>query len=349
MKVRRATPSRISRRTFLCSSLTTTALALAARANPRDWGALPHYPDADIEALDKRFRFDVHTGAIERIATGFRWCEGPVYFSDLRCLLFSDIPNDRMLRWNEEDGAVSIFRHPSNYANGNTRDREGRLVTCEHDTRRVTRTEYDGSIRVLIDHFQGKPLNSPNDVVVAADGGIWFTDPGYGIQGNYESSAERAFELPTNVYRIDPTTGRAAVVADDFVRPNGLAFSPDERRLYIVDSAGAALGGPSHVRVFNVSGQRLTNGRVFADMGKGSSDGIRTDVHGNVWCTYGWGERQEDGVRCYAPEGDLIGKIHLPETPGNLTFGGPKHNRLFICASTSIYAVYLNDTGAQRP
>ena len=180
---------------------------------------------------------------IERVATGCRWCEGPVYFRDLRCLIWSDIPNNRLLRWDEETGAVSVFRQPANYANGNTRDHEGRLITCEQDTRRVTRTEHDGTITVLMDHYRGKPLDSPNDVVVAADGAIWFTDPGYGIQGNYESSQQRPFELPTNVYRLDPHSGAATVVADDFVRPNGLAFSPDESHLYIIDS-GLAFGGP---------------------------------------------------------------------------------------------------------
>jgi len=339
----------MKRRAFMRSALAAVALPGLSAATSRDWGPLPHYPDPDIEALDPRFRFDVHTGGIERIASGFRWCEGPVYFRDLRCLIFSDIPNNRMMRWNEEDGGVSVFRQPSNYANGNTRDRDGRLITCEHDTRRVTRTEHDGTLTVLIDRFQGKPLNSPNDVVVSSDGAIWFTDPGYGIQGNYESSAERAFELPTNVYRLDPVTAVATVVAGDFVRPNGLAFSPDETQLYIVDSAGAALGGPSHIRVFDVRAKSLAHGRVFADMGKGSTDGIRTDVHGNLWCTYGWADRSEDGVRCYASNGDLIGKVHLPETPANLTFGGPKRNRLFVCASTSIYAVYLNDMGSQLP
>ena len=321
----------------------------AAGATTRDWGNLPHYPDPDIEALDKRFTFNVGTGAIERIATGCRWCEGPVYFRDLRCLVWSDIPNNRMMRWNEEDGAISVFRQPSNYSNGNTRDPQGRLVTCEHDTRRVTRTEHDGSITVLADRFQGKPFNSPNDVVVASDGAVWFTDPGFGILGNYESSARRAFELPTNVYRLDPKTGAASVVAGDFVRPNGLAFSPDERLLYIVDS-GLSAGGPSHIRVFDVIDRsRLANGRVFADMKPGQADGVRTDVAGNVWCSYGWGDPKEDGVRCYAPDGDLIGKIHLPETVANLVFGGPKKNRLFVCASTSVYAVYLNDSGAQSP
>jgi gluconolactonase len=299
--------------------------------------------------LDPRFRFNVGTGAIERLATGFRWCEGPVYFRDLRCLIWSDIPNNRMMRWNEEDGTVSVFRQPSSYANGNTRDREGRLITCEHDTRRVTRTEHDGRVTVIIDRFNGKPLNSPNDVIVSSDGAIWFTDPGYGIQGNYESSAQREFELPTNVYRVDPGSGAATVVAGDFVRPNGLALSPDEKQLYIAESAGAAHGDLSQIRVFDVNGKRLGKGRVFAQMGKGTADGVRTDVHGNVWCTYGWADPSEDGVRCYAPEGELIGRIHLPEIAGNLTFGGPKRNRLMVCASTSIYSVYLNNVGAQVP
>jgi gluconolactonase len=339
----------MKRRKFLQSSASIVGTAFAGAATPRDWGTAPRYPDPDIVALDPRFRFNVYTGGIERLATGFRWCEGPVYFRDMRCLIWSDIPNNRMLRWNEEDGMVSVFRQPSNYANGNTRDREGRLITCEHDTRRVTRTEHDGRITVILDRFNGKPLNSPNDVVVSSDGAIWFTDPGYGIQGNYESSAQREFELPTNVYRVDPGSGAATVVAGDFVRPNGLAFSPDEKQLYIVESAGAARGNLSQIRVFDVNGKRLGKGRVFAEMGKGTADGVRTDVHGNVWCTYGWADPSEDGVRCYAPDGDLIGRIHLPEIAGNLTFGGPKRNRLMVCASTSIYSVYLNDVGAQVP
>lgn len=341
-------PAIINRRQFLYS----TALAAAAvpglvRAE-RDWGNPPHYPDPDVHALDKRFMFGLGNAAIERLASGCRWCEGPVYFRDLRCLIWSDVANNRMMRWNEENGAVSVFREPSNYANGNTRDNEGRLVTCEQDTRRITRTEHDGSITVLMDKYQGKPLNSPNDVVVSPDGAIWFTDPGYGIQGNYESSLQRAFELPTNVYRLDPHSGTASAVAGDFTRPNGLAFSPDWSRLYIIDS-GLAVGGPSHIRVFDVDKARLRNGKVFAQFQPGTTDGVRTDVAGNVWCTYGWGDPQEDGVRCFAPNGDLIGKIHLPETVANLTFGGPKKNRLFICASTSIYSLYVNDTGAQRP
>jgi gluconolactonase len=336
------------RRRFLATAALACAAAPTLVRAARDWSTPAHYPDPDIEALDKRFTVSVGNAGIERIAAGMRWCEGPVYFRDLRCLLWSDIPNNRLMRWDEENGAVSIFREPSNYANGNTRDNEGRLITCEQDTRRITRTEHDGTISTLMDHYRGKPLNSPNDVVVSTDGAIWFTDPGYGIQGNYESSQQRAFELPTNVYRLDPGTGTATVVADDFVRPNGLAFSPDESLLYIIDS-GLAFGGPSHIRVFDVERARLRNSRVFAQFQPGTSDGVRIDVHGNVWCTYGWGDPREDGVRCFAPSGDLIGKIHLPETVANLTFGGPKKNRLFICASTSLYSVYLNDTGAQKP
>jgi len=313
-------------------------------------GNLPdtRYPDPHIEPLDKRFVYRQGNAAVERIATGFRWAEGPVYFRDGGYLVFSDIPNNRMMRWLEEDGHLSVFRAPSNYSNGNTRDREGRLVTCEHDSRRVTRTELDGSITVLMDRFDGKPLNAPNDVVVASDGAVWFTDPGYGIDGPYEGH-KAAAELPRNVYRLDPRSGEARVVADDFVRPNGLCFSPDERLLYIVDS-GISHGGPAHIRVFTVDGGRLGNGRVFAaDFAPGMTDGVRCDADGNVWCSMGWADPGEDGVRCYAPDGDLIGKIHLPEGCANLCFGGRKKDRLFMCASTSVYALYINGCGALVP
>ena len=312
-------------------------------------GPLPgtRYPDPRIEVLDPRFPRQGNAG-IERIATGCRWAEGPVYFRDLGCLVWSDIPNNRMLRWLEEDGHVSVFRAPSHYSNGNTRDRQGRLVSCEHDTRRVTRTEADGTITVLMDRYQGKPLNAPNDVVVHSDGAVWFTDPGYGIDGPYEGHAAEA-ELPRNVYRLDPASGQATVVADDFVRPNGLAFSPDEARLYIVDS-GLTHGGPAHIRVFDVDGARLRNGRVFAeDFAPGFTDGLRTDVAGNVWASMGWADPAEDGVRCYAPDGVLLGKVHLPESCANLCFGGKKRDRLFMCASTSVYALYVNTQGAQVP
>ncbi len=309
-------------------------------------GNLPdtRYPDPRIEPLDARFVYKQGNAAIERIATGFRWAEGPVWFGDHGCLIFSDIPNNRMMRWQESDGHLSVFRAPSHYTNGNTRDRQGRLISCEHDSRRVTRTELDGSVTVLIDRFDGRPLNAPNDVVVASDGAVWFTDPGYGIDGPYEGHAAPA-ELPRNVYRWDSGTGAATVVADDFVRPNGIGFSPDERRLYVVDS-GISHGGPAHIRVFDVDGAVLRNGRVFADdFLPGMTDGLRCDVDGNVWCSMGWGDPAEDGVRCYAPNGDPIGKIHLPESCANLCFGGPKKDRLFMCASTSVYALYINGKG----
>jgi len=313
-------------------------------------GNLPgtRYPDTRIEALDKRFIYRQGNAAIERIATGFRWAEGPVWFRDGGYLLFSDIPNNRMMRWLEEDGHLSVFRAPSNYTNGNTRDRQGRLISCEHDQRRVTRTEMDGSITVLLDRFASKPLNAPNDVVVASDGGVWFTDPGYGIDGPYEGHKAEA-ELPCNVYRVDPATGTAAVVAGDFVRPNGLCFSPDERLLYVVDS-GYSHGGPSHIRVFEVDGPRLRGGLVFAeDFAPGITDGLRCDVDGNVWCSMAWADPSEDGVRCYAPDGALIGKVHLPEGCANLCFGGRKKDRLFMCASTSVYALHVNGRGALVP
>jgi len=313
-------------------------------------GHLPdtRYPDPRIEVLDRRFVYKQGNAAIERIATGFRWAEGPVWVRDGGYLIFSDIPNNRLMRWLEEDGHLSVFRSPSNYTNGNTRDRQGRLISCEHDARRVTRTELDGSITVLMDHHQGKRLNAPNDVVTARDGGVWFTDPGYGIDGPYEGHKAEA-ELPCNVYRYDPATGTASVAADDFVRPNGLCFSPDERILYVVDS-GISHGGPAHIRAFDVDGPALRNGRIFAaDFAPGMTDGLRCDVDGNVWCSMGWGDPSEDGVRCYAPNGDLIGKIHLPEGCANLCFGGKKKDRLFMCASTSVYSLYLNARGALTP
>ena len=313
-------------------------------------GHLPgtRYPDPRIIALDKRFTARVGNAAVERIATGFRWAEGPVYFADGGYLVWSDIPNNRIMRWLEEDGHVSVFRSASHHANGNTRDRQGRLVTCEHDTRRVTRTEHDGRVTVLIDQFNGRPLNGPNDVVVATDGAVWFTDPGYGIDGPYEGHAAPA-ELPCHVYRLDPASGRATVVASDFTRPNGIAFSPDERHVYIVDT-GITHGGPSHIRVFDVEGERLVHSRVFAEnFAPGMSDGLRTDTQGNVWCSMGWGDPAEDGVRCYTPQGDMIGRVQLPEGCANLCFGGRKRSRLFMTASTSVYALHLNTTGALRP
>ena len=241
-----------------------------------------------------------------------------------------------------------MFRQPSNYSNGHTRDREGRLISCEHDSRRVTRTEHDGSITVLMDKFNGKPLNAPNDVVVAADGAVWFTDPGFGIFGNYEGHKAEP-ELPPNVYRLDPRTGRATVVyTPDPGRPNGIAFSPDEKKLYVIVMAFPGTR-PAEIRVFDVNGDRLANGKTFTTTIGGNTDGMRLDMDGNVWCSMGSGDPAEDGVRCYAPDGTLIGKIHLPETCANLCFGGKKKNRLFMTASTSVYAVYVETVGAMVP
>jgi gluconolactonase len=300
------------------------------------------YPDPAVQIVDPSFtKYRVSSAAVERLATGFRWAEGPVWFGDGRYLLWSDIPNNRIMRWDEETGAVSVFRKPSNYANGNTRDRQGRLVTCEHDSRRVTRTEYDGTIGVVLDRFDGKPLNSPNDVVVKSDDSVWFTDPPFGILGNYEGHVAPV-ELPTNVYRVD-RGGQATVVVGDIPRPNGLAFSPDESRLYVVVSGAV----PREIRVFDVvdDGARVKNGRVFIDCGPGIPDGFRCDTDGNLWCGWGGGEG-EDGVAVFNPDGKLIGRVLLPERAANLCFGGAKRNRLFIAGSQSLYALHVNAQGA---
>ncbi|HEY4042716.1 MAG TPA: SMP-30/gluconolactonase/LRE family protein [Rhodopila sp.] len=316
-------------------------------------GPLPgsRYPDRHVEALDERFKGSVGPGAVERVASGLRWAEGPAYFRAGRYLIFSDIPNNRQMRLLEDDYHLSVFRAPSHNANGNTVDRQGRLISCQHARRRVVRTELDGRITIVADSYNGKKLNSPNDVVTASNDSIWFTDPSYGIGGNYEG-LQATQEQPTrNVYRVDPRDGEVKIVVDDFSQPNGLAFAADERRLYVVDS-GISHGGPSHIRVFDVDigSGRVSNGKVFAeDFAPGFTDGIRVDVDGNVWTSMGWADPQEDGVRCYAPDGDLIGKIHLPETCANLTFGGLLRNRLYMCASASIYAVYVNTQGAAGP
>ncbi len=303
---------------------------------------IPRYPDPAIEIIDPAFaRLVLFNAAIERLWTGGRWGEGPVWFGDARVLYWSDIPNDRILRWDEATGAVATFRQGSNNANGNTRDRQGRLVTCEHRTRRVTRTEHDGSITVAMDAWQGKRLNSPNDVVTTSDGAIWFTDPTFGIRGYYEGEKAQQ-ESGANVYRID-ATGRASLVADDIDQPNGICFSPDETRCYIVESGTR----PRRIRVYDViDGARLTNGRVFfAGDGDQAPDGFRCDVDGNLWCGWGGGEKH-DGVTVFAASGDLIGRIHLPERCANLCFGGAHRNRLFMAASRSLYALYLNTQGA---
>jgi gluconolactonase len=333
----------LTRRTFLTVG-SAFAMAAATRHAFARWEGSPvRYPDPAVQVLDPSFsKYRLGLAAVERLATGFRWSEGPVWFGDGRFLLWSDIPNNRMLKWEEETGAVSVFRKPSNNSNGNTRDRQGRLVSCEHDTRRVTRTEYDGTITVLLDSYQGKPLNSPNDVVVKSDNSIWFTDPPFGILGNYEGHVATP-ELPTNVYRIDGKTGQATVATGDVNRPNGLCFPPDESRLYVVESGVS----PRVIRVFDVvdGGTKLTNGRVFVNAGQGIPDGMRCDTDGNLWCGFGGGEG-EDGVAIFAPDGKLIGRILLPERCANLCFGGLKRNRLFMAASQSLYSLFVNAQGA---
>jgi gluconolactonase len=292
----------------------------------------------NFEVLDERFRRCGGDDWTQRLYTGCRWAEGPVYFPAGRYLLFSDIPNDRVLRFDETTGAVGVFRAPAGYTNGHTVDRQGRLVSCEHGTRRVTRTEHDGSISVLADRYDGRRLNSPNDVVERADGSIWFTDPSYGIDSDYEGHKAASEIGACHVYRVVPDTGEVGIVADDFLRPNGLAFSLDERQLYIVDTRN------KHIRRFDVTEEAtLSGGQVFATCDAGTFDGIRLDDAGRIWAA------AHDGVHCFDPDGTLIGKLHLPEIVSNLTFGGPKRNDLFITASSSLYALRLNVTGARYP
>lgn len=298
------------------------------------------------EIHHERFRqMIVPSADLDELYTGCRWAEGPVWFNDQDCLLWSDIPNQRILRWVPE-GGVSVFRDPSNFANGNTRDREGRLITCEHGGRRVTRTEVDGSITVLADSYRGKKLNAPNDVIVRSDGSVWFTDPTYGILADYEGYKAEPEQPTRNVYRLDPGTGELVAIITDFQQPNGLAFSPDETRLFVADSAYSHdEAAPRHIRVFNVvdDGRSVSGGDIFCTIDKGLPDGFRFDTDGNLWTS------AADGVHCFSPEGTLLGKIRTPQTVANLTFGGARRNRLFIAATKSLYAVYLTVTGAQYP
>jgi gluconolactonase len=275
---------------------------------------------------------------VERLFTGGRWLEGPVYHPAGRFLLFSDIPNDRMLRWDETTGVVGIFRQPAGYTNGNTLDPHGRLVSCEHGNRRVTRTEHDGTVTVVADQWNGMRLNSPNDVVVRSDGSLWFTDPSYGIDSDYEGNRAPSEIGACHVYRVDPRTGEVRIVADDFLRPNGLAFSPDEQRLYVADTRSR------HLRAFNVGPDgSLSGGDVLTDCDAGSFDGLRVDDRGMIWVA------AHDGVHCYHPDGARLGKILLPEVVSNLVFGGPKRNLLFMTATTSLYAIRLTVNGCLPP
>jgi gluconolactonase len=308
------------------------------------WEPSQRYPDPAVQVLDASFnQYRWPLASVEQLATGCRWSEGPVYVGDGRYVLWSDIPNDRILKWEEETGAVSVFRKTSHNANGNTRDRQGRLVTCEHRGRRVVRTEYDGAITVLMDHYQGRRLNSPNDVVVKSDGSIWFTDPVFGVLGYYEGEKADP-ELPMAVYRIDGQTGEGSIVADDVDGPNGLAFSPDESILYVV----ASRAQPTRkIVAYDVAGgTKLSNPRVFIDAGPGTPDGFRVDIHGNLWCGWGMGDAELDGVRIFNNAAAPIGHIALPERCANLCFGGRWRNRLFMAASHSLYALYVNTQGA---
>jgi gluconolactonase len=292
------------------------------------------------DILDPRFRKLIagHEDLV-KLADGCRWSEGPVWFGAGRYLVWSDIPNDRMMRFDETDGSVSVFRAPSNHANGNTVDREGRMVSCEHSGRRVTRTEHDGSISVMADRFEGKRLNSPNDVVVKSDGSVWFSDPSYGIDSDYEGRAAESEIGACNVYRVDPS-GTVSAVATDRVRPNGLAFSPDESLLYVADTGFTHVPGlPRTIHAYPVTGDTLGAPRLFATLATGASDGFRVDVQGNVWTSAG------SNIFCYAPDGTHLGCIAVPETVANLCFGGPRRNRLFIAARTSLYSVHLQVRG----
>lgn len=297
-----------------------------------------------FESFDPRFdRFVLGNAPVKQLATGFDWVEGPVWFGDAGCLLFSDIPNNRIMRW-QPDVGISIYREPSNYSNGHTRDLVGRLISCEHGERRVTRTEWDGSITVLADTFDGKRLNSPNDVVVKSDGSIWFSDPHYGIMTDYEGYRSEQ-ELPCQVYRIDGQSGAISVVVDDMACPNGLAFSPDEDRLYVADT-GLIFDkhADRHIRVYDLSDKATPkSGQVFHRIEPGAADGFRLDSDGNIWSS------AADGVHCISAEGVLLGKIRTPELVSNLCFGGRAKNRLFMTATTSIYSIVLNRRGVQRP
>jgi gluconolactonase len=291
-----------------------------------------------FEILDDRFSVCVKTTArLEHLYEGCRWAEGPAYFPAHRALVWSDIPNDRMLRYDEATGEVGVFRSPAGYTNGHTVDGQGRLVSCEHGNRRVTRTEHDGAITVLADSYEGKRLNSPNDVVVRSDGAVYFTDPAYGIESDYEGHKGEMEQSACFVFRIDPITGALTIAADEFDRPNGLAFSLDERLLYVSDT-----GAPKNMRVLDVADDgALSNGREFAKCTVGGFDGFRLDDAGRIWTSAG------DGVHCYDPDGTLIGKVLVPEGVANVAWGWPKRNRLYICATTSLYAVLLAVNGAK--
>ncbi len=336
----------MTRRHLLQSSAALLGAAAASAQSQRDWtGRTPvRYPDPDVVVLDPRFaKLKDNNAAIERLHTGARWAEGPAWNGAGRYLVWSDIPNNRQLRWLEEDGHTSTFRSPSNYSNGNTFDFEGRQLSCEHAGRRVVRYEHNGSLTVIAERYNGKRLNSPNDIVVHPDGGIWFTDPPYGILGNYEGFQAKP-ELKEAVYRVDPKSGQVDLATDELDRPNGLCFSPDYKKLYVVDT-----GTPRDIQVFDLADNKLRNKKLFTDMKwnglSGNADGIRADVDGNIWAGASGGAGY-DGVHVFSPEGQRIGVILLPEVCANICFGGARRNRLFMAASQSLYSVYVGTQGA---
>jgi len=331
------------RRSFLLTALGTAALSRAAgqatSPTPRSWSGdqLVRYPDPDVVALDNRFRrYIVGNTVIQRLFTGTLWAEGPAWNGVGRYLVWSDIPNNRQMRWIEEDGRVTVFRSPSGFSNGNTFDFEGRQLSCEHGNRRVARYEYNGTVTVIADKFEGKRLNSPNDIVVHPDGGIWFTDPIYGIRGYYEGYKGES-EIKEAVYRVDGKTGQIEKVTDELNEPNGICFSPDYKKVYICDT-----GTGREVRVYDLEGNRLRNSRRFVQLGAGAADGIRCDIDGNMWAG------APPGVQIVAPSGEPIGMIRLPENCANICFGGTRRNRLFMAASQSLYAVYVDTVGAHN-
>ena len=339
----------LDRRTFLSATVAAAAAGLA-RAGERDWsGQAPvRYPDPDVVSLDRQFdRYRLGNTAIQRLHTGTLWAEGPAWSAVGRYLLWSDIPNDVQLRRLDENGQVSVFRSPAGNSNGNTFDFQGRQIACEHGNRRVVRYEHSGKTTVLADQWNGKPLNAPNDAVVHPDGGVWFTDPGYGSMMNYEGN-KGELQIKEAIYRIDPQSGKLDLVTDDLHKPNGLCFSPDYKRLYVADTGGPS---PRGIQVYDVVNERkLSGSRRFVSMEmdgrSGGADGIRADVDGNVWASAGWVGEGYDGVHVFTPSGQRIGLIRLPEICSNVCFGGAKRNRLFMTASQSLYAVYVETQGA---
>ena len=343
----------VGRRAFLAASLGAAVTPLAKAQ--RDWsGSNPvRYPDPDIIALDKQFnKYKIGNTPIQRLYTGTLWSEGPAWNGVGRYLVWSDIPNDRQLRWLEDDGHVSEMRRPSGYSNGNTFDYESRQLSCEHGNRRVVRYEPNGSVTEIAARWNGKILNGPNDIVVHPDGGIWFTDPGYGTLVDYEGHKGELL-LKEAVYRVDAKTGQMALVTDELYKPNGICFSPDYRKAYICDTGATHYPeAPRNIKVYDVvDGKTLRNGRQYISMelagkGAGLADGIRADTDGNIWVGAGWVGAGYDGVHVFTPAGERIGMILLPEICANVCFGGPKRNRLFMAAGQSLYAVYVEARGA---